>query len=78
MRSYYFLQKKRAYRLFLGAEFPNWEEDPSVLSELILFKSGIIAVQYLSNLGVIALIKKKIQFSSYIRKFRIEQLQSHI
>jgi hypothetical protein len=25
-----------------------------------------------------ALIKKKINFSSYIRKFRMEQLQSHI
>ncbi len=25
-----------------------------------------------------ALIKKKIKFSSYIRKFRMEQLQSHI
>jgi hypothetical protein len=25
-----------------------------------------------------ALIKKKIKFSSYIRKFRVEQLQSHI
>jgi hypothetical protein len=24
------------------------------------------------------LIKKKIKFSSYIRKFRVEQLQSHI
>jgi hypothetical protein len=26
----------------------------------------------------LALIKKKIKFSSYIRKFRVEQLQSHI
>jgi hypothetical protein len=25
-----------------------------------------------------ALIKKKIKFSSYIRKFRVERLQSHI
>jgi hypothetical protein len=25
-----------------------------------------------------ALIKKKVKFSSYIRKFRVEQLQSHI
>jgi hypothetical protein len=25
-----------------------------------------------------ALIKKKIKFTSYIRKFRVEQLQSHI
>ncbi len=25
-----------------------------------------------------ALIKKKMKFSSYIRKFRVEQLQSHI
>jgi hypothetical protein len=25
-----------------------------------------------------ALLKKKIKFSSYIRKFRMEQLQSHI
>ncbi len=28
--------------------------------------------------AVSALIKKKIKFSSYIRKFRVEQLQSHI
>jgi hypothetical protein len=28
--------------------------------------------------GIGALIKKKIKFSSYIGKFRVEQLQSHI
>jgi hypothetical protein len=28
--------------------------------------------------GKDALIKKKIKFSSYVRKFRVEQLQSHI
>jgi hypothetical protein len=27
---------------------------------------------------IAVLIKKKIKFSSYIRKFRVEQLQSHI
>jgi hypothetical protein len=27
---------------------------------------------------IYALIKKKIKFSSYIRKFRVKQLQSHI
>jgi hypothetical protein len=26
----------------------------------------------------ITMIKKKIKFSSYVRKFRVEQLQSHI
>ncbi len=30
------------------------------------------------SLEVSTLIKKKIKFSSYIRKFRVEQLQSHI
>jgi hypothetical protein len=28
--------------------------------------------------GIYAMIKKKIKFSSYIRKFNVEQLQSHI
>ncbi len=31
----------------------------------------------LESKGEVALIKKKIKFSSYIRKFRVEQLQSH-
>ncbi len=33
---------------------------------------------YTDNFDMGALIKKKIKFSSYIRKFRVEQLQSHI
>jgi hypothetical protein len=32
----------------------------------------------IAKYGKYALIKKKIKFSSYIRKFRVEQLQSHI
>jgi hypothetical protein len=36
---------------------------------------GIIVLVWLHNS---ALIKKKIKLSSYIRKFRVEQLQSHI
>jgi hypothetical protein len=33
---------------------------------------------YASNLYMPTLIKKKTKFSSYIGKFRVEQLQSHI
>jgi hypothetical protein len=32
----------------------------------------------LGSNGEVALIKKKIKFSSYTLKFRVEQLQSHI
>jgi hypothetical protein len=39
---------------------------------------GVIFVQFFSFSAVAALIKKKRKFSSYIRKFRVEQLQSHI
>jgi hypothetical protein len=32
----------------------------------------------MKHVDISTLIKKKIKFSSYIRKFRMEQLQSHI
>ncbi len=32
---------------------------------------------FINNMSLTTLIKKKIKFSSYIRKFRMEQLQSH-
>jgi hypothetical protein len=35
-------------------------------------------INFFTTSKYIALIKKKIKFSSYIRKFRMEQLQSHI
>ncbi len=40
--------------------------------------SAVYTVQYLVGFFYSARIKKKIKFSSYIRKFRVEQLQSHI
>jgi hypothetical protein len=40
-----------------------------------MYSKGIAA---LINCNIGALIKKKIKFSSYIRKFRVGQLQSHI
>jgi hypothetical protein len=40
--------------------------------------SGLILLSLQVTITVFTLIKKKIKFSSYIRKFRVEQLQSHI
>jgi hypothetical protein len=40
--------------------------------------SGLILLGLQVTIPVFTLIKKKIKFSSYIRKFRVEQLQSHI
>jgi hypothetical protein len=40
--------------------------------------SAPLSSQASRNLWGGTLIKKKINFSSYIRKFRVEQLQSHI
>jgi hypothetical protein len=40
---------------------------------------GNVPPKNIENIPVhTTLIKKKIKFSSYIRKFRVEQLQSHI
>jgi hypothetical protein len=53
--------------------------DPETLEEAVLsavikhLALGITAARFLSTL-----IKKKRRFFSYIRKFRMEQLQSHI
>ena len=40
-------------------------------------RSGHDSEEDLGSKGEVALIKKKIKFSSYIRKCRVEQLQSH-
>jgi hypothetical protein len=52
---------------------------------MALMLSGVELIEYFlrQKLGQVesagdALIKKKIKFYSYIRKFRVEQLQSHI
>ncbi len=39
---------------------------------------GWVQYQFWPVTALAALIKKKIKFSSYLRKFRVEQLQSHI
>jgi len=39
---------------------------------------GALSERWRARGSASALIKKKISFSSYIRKFRMEQLQNHI
>jgi hypothetical protein len=57
-----------------------YEERKENPSQLRIYFPPILGIYGRTQLIHIfsALIKKKIKFSSYIRKFRMEQLQSHI
>jgi hypothetical protein len=55
------------------------QQQDTPLTVTLQRKGGRTRAQSMPRAQVIlALIKKKIIFSSYIRKFRIEQLQSHL
>jgi hypothetical protein len=61
---------------------PVWS-NPNYANQLVISLPSLVKLdqqdvtQVLLNAEV-TLIKNKIKFSSYIRKFRVEQLQSHI
>jgi hypothetical protein len=61
---------------------PVWS-NPNYANQLVISLPSLVKLdqqdvtQVLLNAEV-TLIKKIIKFSSYIRKFRVEQLQSHI
>jgi hypothetical protein len=77
------------YDSILNLYFFHWEGNITMLSEQVPLSLFLFYIRVGSNKnpGIIGLwtaipqstlIKNKIKFSSYIRKFRIEQLQGHI
>jgi hypothetical protein len=66
------LQKYLKLRAFIVME------NVYIMMSRALYFDGALNVRYGPHICFCALIKKKIKFSSFIRKLRMEQLQSHI
>jgi hypothetical protein len=54
----------------------GWPEAPG--GEQAWLTTWLMLLPDIKAIYIYTLIKKKIKFSSYIRKLRVEQLQSHI
>ncbi len=72
-----FGQKGRSFYWQFNLNSPCSVEIPPYINVQIGELRNVVLVIYLMTTVLRTLIKKKIKFSSYIRKFRMEQLQSH-